>query len=846
MIRLADLLQATGGRIVAQGPSEVFSGFAFDSRATEPGQLFVAVVTETGDGHDYIPQACAAGATGVLCERPPLADCGAVTIVQVASTREALLAYARYILAERRLEVVGVTGSVGKTTTKEAIASVLSEERTVFRNPASYNGRFGLPIALGGLEPGQEIAVLEMACDALDEIRYLAEITRPRLAVVTRIGHSHLDAFGSLETIAREKGRLVEALPTDGLAILNADDPWVAAMAKRTRARVVTIGCHHEADYMAQVLALSPEGTRLLLRHAEGEFEVFLPLIGAHFAYSALAAAAVGRHYGLSWEAIGRGLAKVPRLPGRMAWALAVGGANLLDDSHSASLESALAALEALATLKGARRILFLGDIDGLGAHEEETYRAIGYRAAEVADLLVAKGEGARLAAQAAIGAGMPSERVHLTYAYEDALRLLQGVLQEGDLLLVKGGASARLERVTQALLRDPATASHVLPRQEGGWRHVRLQRPGRPTWVEIDLDAIAGNVRRLRQIVTPQAQILAVLKADAYGHGASKVARVALNNGATWLGVACLGEALTLREQGIEAPILVLGFTPAWQARQVVQNNISATVFSTPVAEALSQAARDLGRPARVHIKVDTGMGRLGLLPEEVLPFMREIARLPALEIEGIFSHLAAADEEDLTYTHWQIARFEEVLRTLEGEGLRPPLAHIANSAAALRLREAHYDMVRIGIALYGLSPSACVPLPEGFRPALSFKCQVAQVKSLPEGSFVGYGRTFRTSRPSRIAVIPVGYADGFRRAPRHWGEVLVRGRRAPLVGRVSMDQATIDVTDIPDVRQGDEVVLIGEQGGERITVEEVAERLGTIHYEVISEILARVPRVV
>ncbi|MBC7316436.1 MAG: alanine racemase, partial [Chloroflexi bacterium] len=297
------------------------------------------------------------------------------------------------------------------------------------------------------------------------------------------------------------------------------------------------------------------------------------------------------------------------------------------------------------------------------------TYRAIGHRAAEVADLLVAKGEGARLAAQTAIGAGMPSERVHLTYAYEDAIRFLQETLRERDLLLVKGGASARLERVTQALLRDPATAPRILPRQEGGWRYVRLQRPGRPTWVEVDLDAIAGNVRRLRQIVTPQAQILAVLKADAYGHGASKVARVALNNGATWLGVACLGEALTLREQGIEAPILILGFTPAWQARQVVQNNISATVFSMPVAEALSQAARDLGRPARVHVKVDTGMGRLGLLPEEVLPFMREIARLPGLEIEGIFSHLAAADEEDLAYTYWQIARFEEALHTLQGE---------------------------------------------------------------------------------------------------------------------------------------------------------------------------------
>lgn len=846
MIFLDDLLEATAGQVIAYGAAGQFPGFAFDSRATKPGQLFVAVTTETGDGHHYIAQACAAGAAGILCERPPMVDCGPATVIQVASTREALLGYARYILAKHRVEVIGVTGSVGKTTTKEAIASVLGEECPVFRNPASYNGRFGLPIALGGLEPGQDLAVLEMACDALDEIRHLAEITRPRVAVVTRIGYSHLDVFGSLEAIAREKGLLVEALPAEGLAILNADDPFALGMVSRTRARVVTIGCQTEADYTARLLSISPEGTRFLLRCGGGEVEICLPLIGEHFAYSALAAAAVGRYYGLSWEKIAHGLANVPRLPGRMAWAPAINGAALLDDSQSASPESALAALEAFASIKAGRHLVLLGDIGGLGDCREKGLRAVGCRAAEVADFLIAKGEGAYLAAQGALAAGMPPEKVHITYSNEDAIRLLQETLQEGDLLLVKGDASARLERITQALLRDPASASRILPRQEGGWRQVRLQRPGRPTWVEVDLDAIAGNMRRLREIVRAEAEILAVLKADAYGHGASKVARVALNNGASWLGVACLGEALTLREQGIAAPILILGFTPAWQARQVVQQGIIATVFSVSVAEALSRAAQDLGRTARVHIKVDTGMGRLGLLPEEVLPFMREISSLPGLEIEGIFSHFAAADEEDLAYTYWQMERFEGVLRALEQEGLRPRLAHIANSAAALRLPEAHYDMVRIGIALYGLSPSAHVPLPAGLRPALSFKCQVAQVKSLPAGSFVGYGCTFRTSRPSCIAVIPVGYADGFRRAPRTWGEVLVHGQRAPLVGRVSMDQATIDVTDIPNVRQGDEVVLIGEQGGERITVEEVAERLGTIHYEVISEILARVPRIV
>jgi alanine racemase len=238
--------------------------------------------------------------------------------------------------------------------------------------------------------------------------------------------------------------------------------------------------------------------------------------------------------------------------------------------------------------------------------------------------------------------------------------------------------------------------------------------------------------------------------------------------------------------------------------------------------------------------------MGRLGLLPHRVLPFVREIAELPALKVEGIFTHFSDADAEDLDYTHRQLAQFDQVLENLRQHDILPPRVHAANSAAILRLPQSHYNMVRLGMAMYGLDPSLAAPCPEDFRPALTFKCQVAQVKTLEEGSYISYGRTFRTKRRSRIAVIPVGYADGFRRAPNHWGEVLVRGARAPIVGRVCMDQTMIDVTDIPGVRQSDEVVLIGQQGTERITADEVARRLGTINYEIVSEILARVPRVV
>jgi alanine racemase len=846
MIELSDLLLATGGRIHGSVSAERFADFAYDSRIVEPGQLFLALVTETGDGHDYVLDACRAGAGGVLCQYPPPDMWPGVTCVVVENTQQALLDYARYILKRRSIEVVGITGSVGKSSTKEAVAAVLGARYTVFRNYGSYNGRFGLPVALGKIEGHERLAVLEMAADSMDEIRDLADITRPQVGVVTAVSHSHLKFFGSLEAIAREKGRLVEALPAQGAAVLNHDDPYVRAMAARTGAHVLTWGLQPGADLYATHIEVCAGGTRLRAHFRGQEIPLFIPLLGTHHAHTALAAAAVGLHYGLSWDEITQGLARTEPLPGRTKLLEGVHGSRLLDDSYNANPLSALAALETARSLPAKRRLVLLGDMAELGPYAEEGHRVVGRSCASLCDVLITKGELARLAADEAIRQGMPPANTHVTYSAEDAVRLLHMLLQPGDLLLLKGSAEARLEFVTRELVGQPADALQWLPRQNRGWAQVRLERPGRPTWVEIDLQAIAHNVRRLVSWVGPAVKVMAVLKADGYGYGAIKVARTALNNGAAWLGVACLGEALALRRAGIAAPILILGFTPAWQAREAVLHDVAVTVFSSEVADALSRAAVDLGRLAQVHVKVDTGMGRLGLLPQHASGFVQSLQGLTGLHVDGIFTHMAAADDADLGYTRLQLAQFDEILSTLRDMGLLPQHIHAANSACLLRLPESHYNMVRPGIALYGLNPSSEAPCPPDMRPALAFKCQVAQVKDLPSGSFISYGRTFCTDRPSRIAVIPVGYADGFRRAPAHWGEVLVRGCRAPIVGRVCMDQTMIDVTDIPRVRQGDEVVLIGTQGHEAITVDQVAHQLGTVNYEVVSEILARVPRIV
>jgi alanine racemase len=372
---------------------------------------------------------------------------------------------------------------------------------------------------------------------------------------------------------------------------------------------------------------------------------------------------------------------------------------------------------------------------------------------------------------------------------------------------------------------------------------------PARPTWIEISRSALTNNVTALRALLTPPCRLMAVVKANAYGHGAAEVARIVLDAGADALAVASLSEALELRHAGIDAPVLVLGYTPSWLFHNAAAHDVRLTVYDPIQLAELGEVAADLPQPLTVHVKVNTGMNRLGLQPDATLPFLQTLHGLNNVRVEGLFTHFATSDEAEKRYALAQFTRFQKVLAAIEAAGLRPPLVHAANSAAVLTMPQTHLDMVRSGIALYGLDPDeAQTPVPPNFRPALSWKAQVAQVRRLQPGDAVSYGREFIADRPMSAAVVPVGYADGFPRKPFHWGSLLIHGREAPILGRVCMDQTIVDVTAIVEAGQtvtmGDEVVIIGRQDGAAISAEEAGRRIGTINYDVTSRILARVPR--
>lgn len=363
-----------------------------------------------------------------------------------------------------------------------------------------------------------------------------------------------------------------------------------------------------------------------------------------------------------------------------------------------------------------------------------------------------------------------------------------------------------------------------------------------RPTVMTIDLSALRHNVRVLRAHIGSKTRLMGVVKANAYGHGLVPCAQAIVSEGADALGVALVEEGVELRREGITVPILVFGGILTDQIEIYIKHDLDLTASSPSKLQQIDDVARRLGKRARVHIKIDTGMGRIGVRPESAPELFRVAAGASHCDVVGIFSHLATADEPDRTFTDRQTALFREV--TSQWKGVTRPLLHLANSAAVLRYRETHFDMVRPGIALFGVMPGGDVVNSLGLKPVMRVTSRVVYFKVVPAGNSVSYGRTWIAPVDSRVVTVPIGYGDGYPRALSNRGEVLIRGKRFPIVGRVCMDQIMINIGN-GEAYNGDEVVLIGSEGSERVSLEELASSIGTIPYEILTALNLRIPRI-
>jgi alanine racemase len=369
-----------------------------------------------------------------------------------------------------------------------------------------------------------------------------------------------------------------------------------------------------------------------------------------------------------------------------------------------------------------------------------------------------------------------------------------------------------------------------------------------RPTRALINLDRLKQNIKNLISLTSGETSLMAVVKANAYGHGLLQIAKCAAESGAAWLGVALPEEGAELRENGISLPILVLGDVSEEQCETVIKYNLTQTVPSLETARCLNSIAQHTGGKVRIHLKLDTGMGRIGFHnADELKTAIKEMQGMKGISIDGAFTHFAAADEIDPDYTIVQINRLENMKQIIQDAGFTLNWIHASNSAGVLMFPKSHYNLVRCGISMYGYYPSAYIEkhAKVSLFPVLQWETRIVYVKTLKAGSSVSYGRSFIASSSRKVATLPVGYADGYNRLLGNRASVLVRGKRAPVIGRVCMDQIMVDITHIPEAAVGDQVVLLGEQGAEKVTADELADLCGTISYEILTSISQRVPRI-
>ncbi|MGJ3238434.1 MAG: alanine racemase [Anaerolineae bacterium] len=847
MINLYDILKAANGQLFGEPAANLFADFCLDSQSVGENQLFVALRTDMGDTHQYIEEAIQNGASGILCVEPPVCDTTGVSVLMVDDTIEALLYWSQYTLEKLQVKSIVVLGSSGKSVAVDAIHHVLRSQYNVLMGNVDVVGKLAVPLSLSRLTPDHDYVVLKLSSSVPGELMQLVTVLDPSIAVLMNIDCVHPAAFENCAQYIDEYRSVVQALTEDELIVANYDDDRTRELTTLRAEGVVarSIGIDRfGADLMAFNVKVGIERIGFDLRDGSERYVArWSPILGKHHLYGLLAAVQIGQYLGILAEDSLRRLTEVAPLPGRMAFYEGVGGSVLIDDTFAASYASTVAALEWLEDVQddGQRTIFILGDMENLGRNSRYAHRTIGQQAADVADYIITQGVEAALAGRAAIDSGVDIQRVFTTYSTQDVLAVLEDLrITERDIILVKGGARAGLEQVVKALLANSDDTQWLVRQNSARPQEVPDLRP---SWVEIDATALANNVRIIHQQLADDVKLMATVKADAYGHGAVLVARTAVTNGADYLAVASMAEAVQLRDAGITEPILVLSYAPTETARQAHQLDITLTVFDIDQAERYDRMARTVTGKLKVHFKLDSGMGRLGIFAQDFVRVFRQINSLTNLNIEGIYTHFASADE-DPDYTTEQLETFRRAVRPLRAAGINVRYIHAANSAGTLTTTDNHLNMVRPGLMLYGLHPSESVRLYDGMRPVMSWKTRVLQVKTFPPDYPIGYGGIYVTKGDETIAILPIGYADGFRRAPHTWQYVLIHGQPAPVVGRISMEKAAVNVSDIPDVRAGDEVVMLGQQGDETITAEMIGDWLQTSNYEVVTSILPRVPR--
>lgn len=804
------------------------SGISIDTRKPMgPQNIFWSIAGLHFNGNDFALDALRNGIKAAVVSDPAVFDQEIPDGATIIETTDSLLALQELAAEYRKsftIPVIGITGSNGKTLVKEMLASIMCLDRRTYRSPLSYNTQIGAALGLLGMRREHEIAIIEAGISLPGEMERLERMIKPDHGILTVISKAHIGGLGTLQKTFEQKKELFKNLGPSSFLILNADDEISMRLKNETQARVVSFGFSEFADVRALNWSEHPEkGSTFLMKLFDEEVEINLFAPGRFNILNALAASAAARMMNVGHELIKRGLAEFRPSPMRLEIHTTVTGVTLINDTYNSDPASIRGALDVLSKVgAGRRKIAIVSEMLDLGLHSSEEHLAVGQEVAKVnVDYLITVGENAALIGRAAFQGGIAKDRISNVRTYDEAARELEKIMNSGDVVLFKGSRWFRLERLAKELVGSIG-----------------------PTRLTVDLDAIANNIKAIRSMAGPGVELMSVVKSFGYGNDSIRTSRVALDNGVTYLAVAFPDEGASLRENRVDAPILVFNVLPE-QVDKVVRYDLSAVVASEELAESLNCAASSSNR-IKTHIKIDTGMGRSGIWHECADEFVKYVSRMPNLDVEGIMTHFSSADDPQSDfYTLEQVKAFDDLITRLESAGHKFRYIHAANTSALVRFPQTRYNMVRPGLAIYGMYPSDAVRSLIDLEQVITFTTKISQIKEHPPGRCISYNRRFVTCRDSRIATLNVGYNDGYPRFQSNIGEVLVKGRRASVVGTVCMDTMMIDVSEIHDASVGDEVVLIGRQGSEEILADEIARNGSTINYEIVCKISPRVTRI-
>lgn len=808
---IEQLAAFAGGLLVGNAQHSVMR-ILFDSRKNVSAEstLFLAIKTASHDGHFHIGDLYDRGIRCFIVERNAHVDVAKYPeagFVIVENTLDALQNVATAARKMFSFPIIGITGSNGKTIVKEWATQLLSDQKRVGRSPRSFNSQLGVPLSLLMLDDKCELALIEAGISQPGEMRRLQDCIKPQVGVITNIGLAHQENFINLNQKIEEK--LLLFVDSD-VILFNSDQSKLkdAILAKYPAKRLLTVGKDKSADLRLLKQVVSGEGLVLGVEWKGNEYSIDLPFADLISVNNALMSMLIALNAGVSMDDIAFRVSRLEPVAMRLEQKEAVNNCLLIDDAYNSditSLEIALDFLNQLGTKKGLSKTLILSDIFQSGINEQTLYKKVFHLAFD-------KGVDRVVGVGPEIFKAMKGKGAFKST--DDFLRQMNTNDFRNEAILLKGSRHFSFERIS-----------------------VLLEKKRHKTVLEINLNALVDNVQLFRAKLKSNVKLLAMVKAFSYGSGSFEIANLLQHQKVDYLGVAFADEGIELREAGITLPIIVMN--PELSSfSSMLQYDLEPEIYSFNILEAYINVVMRQGHSQMpIHVKIDTGMNRLGFLPHELEQLIELVKSCSAIRIASVFSHLAGSDEQvHDTFTHQQIATFSQCCNLLEEHLQYTFIKHILNSAGIERFSDAQFDMVRLGIGMYGVSADD-----NKLQQVGTLKSYISQIRIVKAGETIGYSRKGCIDDDSVIAIVPVGYADGLnRRLSNGVGQVIINQKAAPIIGNICMDMCMVDISNI-DAKEGDEVEIFGKQ----YTIDDMARALDTIPYEVLTSISRRVKRV-